>query len=750
GFFVNTLVLRTDVSGDPSVRELLARVRETDLAAFAHQDVPFERLVEVVSPQRSMAHHPLFQVMVIFDNNTEASLALPGLQVSEGDSTTTVSQFDLSFALSEHHDGDGMPAGVSGEIEYASDLFDEASAADLGERFVRVLEALVSAPEEPVGTVDVLGADERRQVLEEWNDTAVTGAGEASVAERFEAQVAATPDATALTFGASALSYRELNARANRLARFLVEQGAGPEKFVAVVLPRSADLVVSLLAVLKSGAAYVPVDPEFPADRIAYVLEDSRPVLTLTEEVLAGFGAGDAYDAGDLGVPGDPGRAAYAIYTSGSTGRPKGVVIPDGALANFLGSMQDRFRLSADDRMLAVTTVGFDIAGLEMYLPLLNGAGLVLADREAVKDPSVLGALLSASGATVMQATPSLWHALVEATVDLSGLRVLVGGEALPSDLAVSLAGAARSVTNLYGPTETTIWSTVADVTASDAVTIGRPIANTRVYVLDAALRPVAPGVPGELYIAGEGLARGYLGRPSLTAERFVADPFDSSAGGRMYRTGDLVRWTAGGAVEYIGRTDFQVKVRGFRIELGEVESALNAVTGVAGATAVVREDRPGNRQLVAYYVGDADPAAVRAQIATGLPDYMVPGALVALDEFPLTPNGKVDRAALPAPQWSATAAGGGRRPADAREELLCQIFADVLGLPAAVGPDDSFFDLGGHSLLATRLVSRIRSSFGREIGIRAVFESPTVAGLALRLVGADEARKALVAGERP
>ncbi|CAM5497054.1 D-alanine--D-alanyl carrier protein ligase [Streptomyces californicus] len=422
-------------------------------------------------------------------------------------------------------------------------------------------------------------------------------------------------------------------------------------------------------------------------------------------------------------------------------------MIPEGALANFLGSMQDRFQLSADDRLPAVTTVGFDIAGLEMYLPLLNGAGLILADRDAVGDPSVLGALLKASGATVMQATPSLWHALVEAGVDLSGLRVLVGGESLPSDLAVTLAATARSVTNLYGPTETTIWSTAADVTTSERVTIGRPIANTRVYVLDAALRPVAPGVPGELYIAGDGLARGYLGRPSLTAERFVADPFGAE-GARMYRTGDLVRWTADGVLEYIGRTDFQVKVRGFRIELGEVESALNGVTGVTGATAVVREDRPGDRRLVAYYVGDVEPAAVRAQIAAGLPDYMVPAALMALDELPLTPNGKVDRASLPAPRWSTTT-GGGRRPADAREELLCRIFADVLGLPD-VSPDDSFFDLGGHSLLATRLVSRIRSAFGRELGIRAVFESPTVGGLALRVVGAGVARGALVAGVRP
>ncbi|WP_253278836.1 non-ribosomal peptide synthetase, partial [Streptomyces californicus] len=459
-----------------------------DLAAYAHQDVPFERLVEVVSPQRSMAHHPLFQVMVLFDNNTEASFTLPGLQVSAGDSTTTVSQFDL------------------------------------GERLVRVLEGLLADVDGRVAAVDVLSAAEHGRVLEEWNDTVAAGAAEVSVVGRFEAQVAATPDATALIIGERTVSYRELNSRANRLARFLVERGAGPERFVAVVLPRSAELLVSLLAVLKSGAAYVPVDPDFPEDRIAYVLEDSCPVLTLTEEVLAAFGTGDAYDVGDLGVPGDPGRAAYAIYTSGSTGRPKGVVIPEGALANFLGSMQDRFQLSADDRLPAVTTVGFDIAGLEMYLPLLNGAGLILADRDAVGDPSVLGALLKASGATVMQATPSLWHALVEAGVDLSGLRVLVGGESLPSDLAVTLAATARSVTNLYGPTETTIWSTAADVTTSERVTIGRPIANTRVYVLDAALRPVAPGVPGELYIAGDGLARGYLGRPSLTAERFVAD----------------------------------------------------------------------------------------------------------------------------------------------------------------------------------------------------------------------------------
>ncbi|MGW4686105.1 non-ribosomal peptide synthase/polyketide synthase [Streptomyces sp. NPDC004244] len=761
GFFVNTLVLRTDVSGDPSVRELLARVRETDLAAYAHQDVPFERLVEVVSPQRSMAHHPLFQVMVLFDNNTEASLALPGLQVSAGDSTTTVSQFDLSFALFERHDGDGMPAGISGEIEYASDLFDEASAAALGERFVRVLEGLLADADGRVSAVDVLSAAERGRVLDEWAAPAPSGAVEdrPSFPELFAARVASDPSACALVFKGVELTYGELAARVDAFAGHLASQGVGPESVVAVALPRSVDLVVSLLAVLRAGGAYLPVDPDYPADRVAYMLSDSRPVLLVTDtETLPGLGEHTVPVAlvDELELSGEvppevrqsPDHPAYVIYTSGSTGRPKGVVVPTAQLMNFLTDMRDRFQLTAADRLLAVTTVGFDIAGLELFTPLLGGAAVVLAERETVRDPQALCALIASAGVSVMQATPSLWRAVLAEDAPLHGVRALVGGEALPADQAQQLVARTASVTNLYGPTETTIWSTAAviDADTAGAPHIGKPIANTRVYVLDAALRPVAPGVPGELYVAGAGLARGYLGRPSLTAERFLADPF-GPAGSRMYRTGDLVRWTADGELSYLGRADTQVKLRGFRIELGEVESALTAVTGVGRATAVVREDRPGDRRLVAYYVGDADPAAVRAQIATGLPDYMVPAALVVLDEIPLTPNGKVDRAALPAPHWTTTS---GRRPTDAREELLCQIFADVLGLPAAVGPDDDFFVLGGHSLLATRLVSRIRTSFGRELAIRAVFESPTVAGLAARLVGADAARKALVAGERP
>ncbi|MEV0282404.1 amino acid adenylation domain-containing protein, partial [Streptomyces sp. NPDC050610] len=753
GFFVNTLVLRTDVSGDPSFRDLVGRVREADLAAYAHQDVPFERLVEVLNPARSLSRHPLFQTLLAFNNNdqhasADAADGLPGLAVEGRRVSTGVAKFDLAFNLAEQLDADGAPSGLDGVIEYSADLFDRATAEGIAERFVRVLEAVAAAPEAPLGRLDVLAADERRRVLVEWNDTA-RDVPDATVAELFEAQAARTPDATALVFEGAELSYAQLNARANRLARHLADRGAGPERFVAVLLPRSADLVVALLAVLKTGAAYVPVDPEFPQDRVAYMLEDARPVLTLTEDELRTLFL-DGYSAANLDVPALPSQAAYAIYTSGSTGRPKGVVVPGSALVNFLSSMQERFELNETDRLLAVTTVGFDIAGLELYLPLLNGAGLVLASRETVKDLPGLAALVQRSGATAMQATPSLWHALVESGVELSGVRVLVGGEALPGDLASALASAGRSVTNLYGPTETTIWSTASEVEASGAVSIGRPIGNTQVYVLDAGLRPVAPGVAGELYIAGDGLARGYHRRPDLSAERFVADPY-GRAGARMYRTGDLVRWNPQGMLEYIGRTDFQVKVRGFRIELGEIEAALAAHPSVARGTVVVREDLPGDKRLVAYAVpaeGAAPEAgALRRHIGASLPDYMVPSAFVTLEALPLTPNGKLDRTALPAPEYGIESAG--RAPRTPQEEILAGLFAEVLGVqPSSI--DEDFFKRGGHSLAAMRLVGRIRSTFGVELAISRLFETPTIAGLADVLRGAGGARTALTARPRP
>ncbi|NEC17769.1 non-ribosomal peptide synthetase, partial [Streptomyces parvus] len=604
GFFVNTLVLRTDLSGNPAFTELVDRVRETSLAAHAHQDVPFERLVEVLNPTRSLARHPLFQTMLMWNNNddrvaAEAAGGFSGLTAQTLPLGTRAAKYDLTLALKEAYAEDGTAAGLHGHLEFAADLFDRSTAESFVERFTRVLRTVVAAPGTPVADVDVMAPVERERLLSEWNDSG-RDVPDATLARLFADRVAVSPEACALVFGDLAYSYGELNARANRLAHWLIEQGAGPERLVAVVLPRSPDLLVALLAVLKSGAGYVPVDPEFPEERIAHILEDAAPVLTLTGELLGGLDL-SAYgfkDPAPAGVSG--GNTAYVIYTSGSTGRPKGVSVSQGALVNFLTAMQDRFALTGGDRFVAVTTVGFDIAGLELFLPLLHGARVVLAPRDVVRDPVALVSLVRACGATLMQATPSLWQAMSEAGGVPEGLRVLVGGEALPASLARALAGGGRAVTNLYGPTETTIWSTAAEVTASGDVTIGGPIANTRLYVLDSGLRPVPVGVAGELYIAGAGLARGYHRRSGLSAERFVADPY-GAAGTRMYRTGDLVRRTSAGDLEYIGRTDFQVKVRGFRIELGEIENAVLGHPDVGRAAVVVREDAPGDKRIVAY-----------------------------------------------------------------------------------------------------------------------------------------------------
>ncbi|WP_338781635.1 amino acid adenylation domain-containing protein [Streptomyces sp. DG1A-41] len=754
GFFVNTLVLRADLSGTPTFRELLDRVRDADLQAYEHQDVPFERLVEVLNPPRAMARHPLFQTLLTWNDNDQrqartAAAELPGLTVRGHTAETRTARFDLSFTVEERQASSGAPEGLSGALNYSTDLFDRATAERIAERFTRVLAAVAAAPDAPVARVDLLSAAERHEVLERANATS-RDVEPSSVAELCAARAATTPEAPALAFGELAVSYGELNARANRLAHWLIERGAGPERLVAVALPRSVELVVALLAVLKSGAGYVPVDPEFPQERVAYILQDADPVLTLTEDVLAQADLSGCASIDPVVAGRSSEQTAYVIYTSGSTGRPKGVTVPQAALVNFLTAMQDRFALTEDDRLAAVTTVGFDIAGLELFLPLLHGAQVVLAPRDIVRDPVALTSLVRETRATIMQATPSLWHALVEAGGVPDSLRVLVGGEALPASLARTLAEGGRSVTNLYGPTETTIWSTAAGVPASGDVSIGAPIANTRVYVLDSGLRPVPDGVAGELYIAGSGLARGYHRRPGLSAERFVADPY-GPAGTRMYRTGDLVRRTAGGELEYIGRTDFQVKVRGFRIELGEIESVIADHPDVARAAAVVREDTPGDKRVVAYVVpardGAPDGDVLRKHVAATLPDYMVPAAFVTLDELPLTPNGKLDRAALPAPAYGLESTG--RAPRTPQEEILCGLFAEVLGVPR-VSVDEDFFSRGGHSLLALRLMTRVRATLGVDLPVRQLFETPTVAGLAELLGSGDAARPALRARRRP
>ncbi|MDI5910032.1 amino acid adenylation domain-containing protein, partial [Streptomyces sp. 12257] len=689
-----------------------------------------------------------------------------------------VAKFDLDFTVSEAFDAAGSPAGVRGQLTASAALFEPESVRRLADHWTRVTAELAADPQQRVSRVNVLAADEREQLLVVWNDTAAE-TSDATVVQLFESQAARTPEAMAVDCEATRLTYGELDARSNRLARLLLERGVRPGGRVALVLPRSAELLVALLAVLKTGAAYIPLDPEYPADRIAYVLDDTAPALLLADSsTLSGLPEGGpaqllidapetaaALDARSADALNDAERGgafrgdlpAYILHTSGSTGRPKGVVVPHAALTNFLTDMGRRFPLDESDNWLAVTTISFDIAGLELYLPLISGATVVLAPRRTVVDPAELISLLRRSGTTIMQATPSLWRTvLAEQTSRATGLpplRVLVGGEALPAELAPELY-ALGSATNLYGPTETTIWSTARELGEAEGhnPSIGRPIANTSVYVLDTALQPVPIGVTGDLYIAGGGLAHGYLDRPALTAERFTADPF-GIPGTRMYRTGDLARWTADGELAFVGRADGQVKIRGHRIEPGEVEALLARHEDVPQAVVVAREDTPGDKRLVAYVVAGAGvaavelPAVLRRFAADQLPEYMVPSAVVVLDAMPLTDNGKVDRKALPAPDYSATAAR--REPSTLQEEILSGAFAHVLGV-ASVGVDDDFFSLGGHSLLATRLVSRIRAVLGIELEIRTLFEAPTVAGLAARLRGAGRARLALTAQERP
>ncbi|MFH8993364.1 amino acid adenylation domain-containing protein, partial [Streptomyces sp. NPDC017940] len=756
GFFVNTLVLRTDLSGDPTFRELIDRVRETDLGAHTNQDVPFEQLVEVLNPIRSMSHHPLFQVMFAFQNNEQAELALPGLTVSAAATPMDVIQVDLAVTLGERRTDDGGADGLMGAFRYATDRFDHETVEAMAERFHGLLRQMVGDPGLRIGAADVLRPGERERLLHGLNDTAAP-VPDLTVPALFARQAAATPDATAVVHGEVTLSYAELNVRVNRVANWLVERGVGPERRVALTLPRSVDLVVALLGVLKAGGAYVPIDPEHPSSRVEFMCEDAAPQLVLGLDEMAG-GFADHAD-GEPQVYGPvPDDAAYVIYTSGSTGIPKGVVVAHAALANQLVALRERLPLTPDDRLLAVTTAAFDVATMEVLLPLVCGARLVLADRDDVSRPAVLGRLIRDTGATVLNATPSLWQTLVTHDPGMvRGLRVVTGGEPLSAALAETLCAHAAAVVNEYGPTEATIVSTLAEVTAPTSPgirpiatpPIGSPLVNTRAYVLDAALRPVPSGTTGELYIAGHGLARGYLGRPALSAERFVADPY-GPAGSRMYRTGDLARWNATGSLEYAGRADGQVKLRGFRIEPGEIEAALTRHPGVSQAVVVVREDRPGDRRLVGYVVpahggASVQPGDLRRSVAAVLPDYMVPAAIVPLPELPLTPNGKLDRRALPAPRYAASE----RRPRDGREEALCAIFAETLGLDR-VGIDDGFFDLGGHSLLATRVVSRIRTVLGVEVPLRDLFDAPSVARLAERIAGAAAARRALAPAVRP
>ncbi|WAL97007.1 non-ribosomal peptide synthetase [Streptomyces sp. Je 1-369] len=762
GFFANTLVLRTDVSGDPTFRELLARVRETDLAAFENQDLPFERLMEILDPPRSLARHPLFQVMLVFDAGAGVSLDMPDLRVEEMHVPGRDSaKFDLNCEFRESYDADGRAAGITGVVEYATELFDHDTVVAFAGRLVRLVEQLVAAPDRPVVLAEILTDREREVLLEKWNPSVREEAG-AALPTLFEDRARRTPDAAAVSCGEVLLSYAELNERANRLAHRLIARGVGPEQTVALAVDRSAKMIVAVLGVLKTGAAYLPLDPAYPADRIAFMLADASPALVLTTAgaagALPGTGcprvlleetAGDwpATDPSDLdrGTPLRPDHPAYVMYTSGSTGVPKGVVVPGRVLVNLVLWHASVAPTGPEVRTAQFAAISFDVSALEILSTLHRGGCLLVPDDDTRRHPEKLVRWLHDHRVSELHASNVMVDAVCEAAaqsgVTLPELRdISQAGEALVlSDrlAAFHRAVPGRRLHNHYGPTETHIVTAhslpgeTQDWPAS--APIGSPVPNSRAYVLDDRLRPVPPGVVGELYVGGATVARGYLHRPGLTAERFVADPF-GAAGTRMYRTGDLARWNRDGELEFLGRADGQVKVRGFRIEPGEIEAVLRRHDDIARAAVTVREDRPGDKRLVAYVVPSARaalvPSRVRRFVGEHLPEFMVP-MIVEVDRLPLTPSGKLDRRALPAPLHVRPAPADERRTP--REETLCELFAEVLGVDG-VGLDDDFFDLGGHSLLASRLVSRVRAVLGAELGIRTLFEAPTVAGLAGRL----------------
>ncbi len=763
GFFVNTLVIRTSLAGDPQFARVLDRVREASLAAFEHQDVPFERLVDELAPVRSLARHPLFQVMLTVGSDAAAAVDLPGAGAETISPSALMARFDLDVALSEVAAAGGAPAGLRGAVTGAADLFDVGSVAVIAGRLVRVLEAVTADPGLTVCDVDVLEPAERHQLLAGWNDTGAP-APPVLLPEMIAAQAARTPDAVALTCDGELVSYAELDTRAGRLAGRLADLQAGPESVVAVCLERGVAMVVALLAVWKAGAAYLPVDPELPAERVSYLLDDAGVALAVTSAACARVLPGEATAVvlddpatADLlaGAPAAdpagrllPGHAAYVMYTSGSTGAPKGVVVPHAGIVNRLMWMQDWFDLQPGERVLHKTPFGFDVSVWELFWPLVRGAVMVVAAPGGHRDPAYVAGLIREERVGTAHFVPSMLEAFLAAP-QAAGCawlrRVVCSGEALGAgvrDRFASVFGERAGLFNLYGPTEASVDVTGCKVRAGESgmVPIGRPVANTRVFVLDEWLGPVPAGVAGELYLAGAQLARGYAGRPGLTADRFVADPFDVNGGGRLYRTGDVVRWTGDGDLAFLGRADEQVKIRGFRVEPGEVEAILADSPQVAQAAVIAREDAPGDQRLVAYVVpaagaaehmagdtaaGDALSAQVRAFAALRLPGYMVPSAVVLLDGLPLTPNGKLDRKALPAPDPAPRARADA---ATALEGHICSVFAEVLGLES-VGVEDDFFALGGHSLLAVRAVARLKQR-GVSLTLRDIFAAPTVSGL--------------------
>jgi amino acid adenylation domain-containing protein len=754
GFFVNALVLRTRLSGDPSFREVLRRVREATLGAYEHQDVPFEKLVAELQPERSMSHSPLFQVVFTLTTAEGRGDALAGLKVGGIGAEMEIAKFDLSLTLT------ATPQGLRGGLNYSTELFERGTIQRMLGHLARVLEQVAEDADVRLSRLALTGPEERARVVEEWNRTERPYPRGVGINDLFDAQVRERPDAVALAWGEESLTYRELDARANRLANHLVRLGVGPDDRVGVLLERSAELIVSILAVLKAGGCYVPLDPGYPAERLRLMLADSSVRVLLSRGDLAG-----AVEAGDLPVvhldqaadalasesaeaPGSGATAenlAYIVYTSGSTGKPKGVMVAHRHVIQLVIET-DYVQIQPGDRIAQASNASFDALVFEMFGALLNGATLVGIPRDVLLSPPALYRMLRDERITTLYQTTALLNQLSRELPDIfAPLRdVLFGGQAVDADSVRRLlkAGGPERLLHMYGPTETTAWCSWEQVehVAEDALTVsvGRATGNQRIYLLDSALNPVPVGVPGEAYVGGDGVVRGYLDRPGLTAERFVPDPFATEPGTRMYRSGDRLRWKADGRLEFIGRVDEQVKIRGFRIEPGEIEAVLSAHPDVREARVIVGDDASGEQRLVAYVVGAVEADALRAHLRQSLPEYMVPAAFVGLEALPLTPNGKLDVRALPAPEL-ASAEDRYVAPRTPAEEVLAEIWAEVLRLER-VGVNDNFFELGGHSLLAIRVVSRVRAVFGVELPLRALFEGPTVAELAVRV---EEMRRA-------
>ncbi|HXQ73774.1 MAG TPA: amino acid adenylation domain-containing protein [Pyrinomonadaceae bacterium] len=733
GYLLNLIVLSTDLSGNPTFRELLQRERATVLEGFANQDLPFGKLVQELRPTQDASRNPIVQHSLIYLDFPELTvMETLGLTAKHLDIDNGASRFDMTLAMTE------TEQGYEVDIEFPTDLYRRERIERMTKHLENILESVVVDPTQRLSDLPLLSENEKRQLLIEWNDTAVAYQSDRCIHELFEAQVDQTPDDVALLFENEQLTYRELNEQANRVAHYLREAGVENGELVGLFTSRSLRMVVALLGILKAGAAYVPLDEKFPAERLEFMLRDSGVRVLLTEERLdTDWKKIAECSVENLDQIVTNQQRAYVIYTSGSTGQPKGVEVSHRAVVNLLNSIASRPSLEASDTMLSVSTLSFDIAVAEIFVPLIVGARVVIASREVAADGMELAHLLARSGATVMQATPATWRMLIDGGWQGdSALRVFSTGEALDRPLADQLLTKSAELWNLYGPTETTIFSGVIRVTEDvGPVPIGPPIANTSFYVLDQFMNPVPIGIYGELYIGGAGLSHGYLNRPELTAEKFVPDPFGSEPGARMYRTGDLVRYRENGSLEFAGRLDHQVKVRGFRIELGEVEAAMSRHESVRAVVVAVREVREGEQRLIAYVVGSQKslPTASewRTFLVQRLPEYMIPSLFVSLEELPLLPNGKVNRAALPLPDASRPEL---RRefvaPENPTQARLVELYMNVLALDK-VGIHDDFFELGGDSILATRLVSRLRRVFEVEMPLRELFWQPTVFELA-------------------